>query len=83
MPSAPWRSRPLLRRRAGPGLCEKMVGQGERCGGGGPLLPIDGFVLETVAGDVIIHEGLTYTEAEVCVLGELVDGTLAVDPLSS
>lgn len=68
---------------AGPALCETLVGRGERYGCEGPLLPVEGLDLDSIGDDVIIHDGLTYTETEITVLGELVDGTLVIDALSS
>ena len=38
---------------------------------------------ELIREAVIIHDGLTYTEEEITVLGEIIDGTLVVDPTAS
>ena len=65
---------------AGAALCEILTGGGERYTCGGPLLPVEGLDLESISDAVIIHDGLTYTETEITVLGEIVDGTLVVDP---
>jgi len=64
----------------GAALCETLTGGGERYICGGPLLPVDGLDLEPIRDAVIIHDGLTYTETEITVLGEIVDGALVVDP---
>ena len=68
---------------AGAALCETLTGGGERYICGGPLLPVEGLDLEPIRDAVIIHDGLTYTEEEITVLGEIVDGTLVVDPTVS
>lgn len=68
---------------AGAALCETLTGAGERYTCGGPLLPVEGLDLEPIRDAVIIHDGLTYTETEITVLGEIVDGTLIVDPTVS
>lgn len=68
---------------SGAALCETLVGQGERYGCAGPLLPVVGLDLESLGGEVIIHDGLTYTESEITVLGEVLDGILVIDPFSS
>jgi hypothetical protein len=68
---------------AGAALCETLTGGGERYICGGPLLPVQGLDLEPMRDDVIIHDGLTYTEVEITVFGEIVDGTLVVDPTVS
>ena len=64
----------------GAALCETLTGGGERYTCGGPLLPVEGLDLESIRDAVIIHDGLTYTEEEITVLGEIVDGSLVVDP---
>lgn len=65
---------------AGAALCETLTGGGERYICGGPLLPVEGLDLEPLRDAVIIHDGLTYTEDEITLLGEIVDGTFVVDP---
>ena len=67
----------------GTALCETLTGGGERYICGGPLLPVEGLDLEPIRDAVIIHDGLTYTEEEITVLGEIIDGTLVVDPTAS
>ena len=64
----------------GASLCETLTGGGERYICGGPLLAVTGLDLEAIGDAVIIHNGLTYTEEEITVLGEIVDGTLVVNP---
>jgi hypothetical protein len=65
----------------GAALCESLTGGGERYTCGGPLLPIEGLDVERIGDAVIIHNGLTYTEEEITVIGEIVDGILVVDPM--
>ena len=67
----------------GTALCETLTGGGERYICGGPLLLVEGLNLEPIREAVIIHDGLTYTEEEITVLGEIVDGILVVDPTVS
>lgn len=67
----------------GAGLCESLTGGGERYTCGGALLPVEGLDLEPIQDVVIVHDGLTYTEEEITVLGAIVDGTLVVDPTVS
>jgi hypothetical protein len=68
---------------AGTGLCETLTGGGERYICGGPLLPVEGLDLELFRDAVISHNGLTYTEEQITVLGEIVDGILVVNPTVS
>ncbi|MFT7600419.1 MAG: hypothetical protein ACI8TP_003361 [Acidimicrobiales bacterium] len=68
---------------AGSALRESLTGGGERYICGGPLLPVEGLDLGPIGDAVIIHDGLTYTEDEITVLGELVDGILVVDATAS
>lgn len=63
----------------GTALCESLTGDGERYICGGPLLFVAGLDLELIREAVIIHDGLTYTEEEITVFGEIVDGILVVD----
>lgn len=64
----------------GPAPCETLTGDGERYTCGGLLLPVEGLDLAPIRDAVIIHDGLTSTEEEIRVLGEIVDGILVVDP---
>jgi hypothetical protein len=64
----------------GTALCETLIGGGERYICGGSLLLVEGLDLELIREAVIIHDGLTYSEEEITVLGEIVDGILVVDP---
>ena len=64
----------------GAALCGTVTGGGEHYTYGGPLLPVGGLDLEPIRDAVTIHDGVTYTETEITVLGEIVDGTLVVDP---
>jgi len=64
----------------GPGLCEGLIGLGERYGCDGEHISITNF--DGAAGNnVVIHDGLTYTEELITVFGELVDGSLVIDNL--
>jgi hypothetical protein len=60
-------------------LCESLEPLGERYGCGGAFVPLEGLDLADVQADVIPFEGTTYTEMEIVVYGELVDGVLVVD----
>jgi hypothetical protein len=65
----------------GPGLCEGLIGLGERYGCDGEYVSITNFDNASAGMDLVIHDGLTYTEELVTVFGELVDGSLAIDNL--
>jgi hypothetical protein len=66
---------------SGPTLCESLEGGGERYVCGGPQLAVDNFDPGTVAAQIVIHDGLTYTEDTLTLFGELVDGMFVVDDL--
>lgn len=61
-------------------FCERLVGLGERYGCGGEGIPITGLD-PTRVPDVVFLEGTTYTELEIILFGEVVDGTLVVNDL--
>ncbi len=67
----------------GPHLCEALTGGGERYTCGGQLLPLSSLNTDALGDRVVMHNGLTYTEEEITVLGELIDGVLVVDPTVS
>jgi hypothetical protein len=64
----------------GTALCETLASGGERYTCGGSLLPVEGLDLESIRDDVVIHDGLTYTEIAITVIGEILNNTLVVDP---
>ena len=66
---------------AGPHLCERLIGLGERYGCEGSLIPVENLDIESLGTSVVIHNGLTYTEELLTLFGEIVDGTLIVDNL--
>lgn len=66
---------------SGPGLCEGLIGLGERYGCEGGYISITNFDSASAGMDLVIHDGLTYTEDPITVFGELVDGSLAIDSL--
>jgi hypothetical protein len=65
---------------AGLRLCESLVGVGERYGCEGDHLPVTNVDLDAIA-EITFFEGATYTEDEITLFGELIDGSLVVDPL--
>jgi hypothetical protein len=65
----------------GPGLCEALIGLGERYGCDGEHISITNFDSAAAGNNVVIHDGLTYTEELITVFGELVDGSLVIDNL--
>ena len=65
----------------GPQLCEDLIGLGERYGCDGEHISITNFDSAVAGDDIVIHDGLTYTEELITVFGELVDGSLVVDNL--
>ena len=65
----------------GPELCEDLIGLGERYGCDGEHISIMNFDSAAAGGDIVIHDGVTYTEELITVFGEFVDGSLVVDNL--
>lgn len=61
-------------------LCERLTSLGERYGCDGERIAVTGLDPSQVP-DIVFFEGTTYTEEEITVLGELNDGTLAIDQL--
>jgi hypothetical protein len=61
-------------------LCEKLVSLGERYGCDAAHISVADLDLTTVS-DIVLLEGTSYTEDELTLFGELVDGTLTVDSL--
>lgn len=61
-------------------LCENLVSLGERYGCDAAHISVADLDLTEVA-DIVLLEGTSYTEDEVTLFGELVDGTLTVDSL--
>ncbi len=65
----------------GPRLCEGLVGLGERYGCDGQHISVTNLDSDTLGTSVVFHDGLTYTEDLLTLFGELVDGSLIVEPL--
>jgi hypothetical protein len=65
----------------GPGLCEGLIGLGERYGCDGEHISITNFGSAAAGNNVVIHDGLTYTEELITLFGELVEGSLVIDNL--
>lgn len=67
----------------GKSLCEELAPGGERYECGVARIPVENLSFE-VFGDLIVHhDGLTYSQEPVSVLGELVDGVLIVSAFVS
>jgi hypothetical protein len=66
--------------KGSPMLCEKLVGGGEGYVCEGERISVANVDLESFP-DIVFLEGTTYTEEEVTLFGELIDGTLTVDEL--
>jgi hypothetical protein len=60
-------------------LCESLAPGGERYECGGASVVVEGLDLDATGAPVVIHDGLAYTDEEITVFGELVDGVLVVD----
>jgi len=61
-------------------LCESLIGLGERYGCDGAHISV-AKLDPTRVPDIVFFEGTTYTEGQITLFGELIDGTLVVDPL--
>jgi hypothetical protein len=61
-------------------LCERLVGAGERYACDGRWVDVTNVDSDAVP-DIVFLEGTTYTENEITLFGELIDGVLVVDPL--
>jgi hypothetical protein len=64
---------------SGSRICESLAPGGERYECGGASVEVANLDLDTIGATVVIHDGLTYSDEEITVLGELVDGVLTVD----
>lgn len=62
-------------------LCESLAPGGERYECGGASVAVENLDLDSTGAEVVHHDGLSYTEGEITVFGELVDGVLVIDPL--
>lgn len=60
-------------------LCESLAPGGERYECGGADLATEGLDLDATGAEIVFHDGLTYTDGEITVFGEIVDGVLVVD----
>ena len=64
---------------SGSRICESLAPGGERYECGGASVEVANLDLDAMGATVVIHDGLTYSDEEITVLGELVDGVLTVD----
>jgi hypothetical protein len=64
---------------SGSRICESLAPGGERYECGGASVEVANLDLEAMGATVVIHDGLTYSDGEITVLGELLDGVLTVD----
>lgn len=62
-------------------LCESLAPGGERYECGGASLAVENLDLDTTGAEIVHHAGLSYTDGEITVFGQLVDGVLVIDPL--
>ncbi len=67
----------------GDSLCEELAPGGERYECGGARLPVEDLSFEFFGDLIVHHDGLTYSQEPVSVLGDLVDGVLIVHALAS
>jgi hypothetical protein len=60
-------------------ICENLAQGGERyeCGGAGVV--VENLDLDATGATVVFHDGMAYTEEEITVFGEVVDGVLILD----
>lgn len=66
--------------KGSPMLCEELVGGGEGYGCEGERISVSNVDLESFP-NIVFFEGTAYTEDEITLFGELIDGTLTVDEL--
>lgn len=66
---------------SGPRLCESLDSGGERYVCGGATVQITDFDPESLTAALVYHEGLTYSEEAIVLLGTLDSGLLTVDSL--
>ncbi len=59
-------------------LCESLASGAERYECGGASIFVENLDLEATGADVVIHDGLTYTQEELTLFGELVEGVFVV-----
>jgi hypothetical protein len=62
-------------------ICESLAPGGERYECGGASVEVENLDLDALGATVVIHDGLTYSDNEITVFGELVDGVLVLDML--
>lgn len=62
-------------------ICESLAPGGERYECGGASVPVENLDLDATGAEIVHHDGLSYTDGEITVFGELVDGVLVIDPL--
>ena len=62
-------------------ICESLAPGGERYECGGASVVVENLDLESTGATVVYHDGLAYTDEEITVLGELVDGVFVIDDM--
>ncbi len=61
-------------------LCESLAPAGERYECGGASVLVENLELDVIGADLVIHDGLTYTQDEIVLFGEVVEGVLVLRP---
>jgi hypothetical protein len=59
-------------------LCERLDPGGERYECGGVSVVVENLDLTEMGADIVIHDGLTYTQDEIVLFGEMADGVLVL-----
>lgn len=67
----------------GESLCEELAPGGERYECGVARIPVENLGFEGFGDLIVHHDGLTYSQEPVSVLGEIVDGVLVVSAFVS
>ncbi len=67
----------------GDSLCEELAPGGERYECGVARIPVENLSPEAFGDLIVHHDGLTYSQEPVSVLGEVVDGVLVVSAFVS
>ena len=59
-------------------LCESLAPGGERFDCGGASVVVENLDLIETGADIVIHDGLTYTQDEIVLFGEMINGVLVL-----
>jgi len=59
-------------------LCESLAPGGERFECGGASVVVENLDLNEMGADIVIHDGLSYTQDEIVLFGEMIDGVLVL-----